>query len=73
MEILGRLAYRDWKKGKGVDPHRIVLLKIRKGNRIEYTTHEEVKRPGKKEFEHYSGHYFTNLGDAFKDFFKRGK
>ena len=73
MEILGTLAYSDWKKGKGVDPHRIVLLKIRKGDRIEYTTHEEVKRPGKKQVEHYSGHYFTNLGDAFKDLDKRGK
>jgi hypothetical protein len=71
MKILEMVKRSDWKTGKGVDPHCIVLLKLEKGGSIEYTTHEMVKRPGVKEPAFYSGHYFTTLGAAAVDFKKR--
>lgn len=73
MEIKGIIKQSGWKTGHGVDPHCIVLLMIEKGGKNEYTTHEMVKRPGKKAMEFYSGHYYTEIEDALKDFNKRTK
>lgn len=73
MKILDIVKKSEWRTGKGVDPHCIVVLKIEKGGRIEYTTHEMVMRPGKKEPEFYLGHYYTTLESAAKDFKKRAR
>lgn len=73
MKIVEIVKRSEWKMGRGVDPHCIVLLKIKKGGHLEYTTHEMVQRPGKKEPEFYSGHYFTTLNPAAQDFKKRAK
>jgi hypothetical protein len=73
MKILEIVKRSEWKTGKGVDPHCIVILKIEKGGHLEYTTHEMVMRPGKKEPEFYSGHYFMLLSGASTDFKKRVK
>jgi hypothetical protein len=73
MKILEIVKKSDWNQGKGVDPNCIVLLKIEKGGHLEYTTHEMVMRPGKKEPEFYLGHYFTTLDPAVGDFKKRAK
>jgi hypothetical protein len=77
MKILEMIKKSDWKQEKGVDPNCIVLLKIEKGagsyRHEEYTTHEMVMRPGKKEPEFHLGHYFTKLEPAVEDFKKRTK
>lgn len=73
MKIIGIIKKSEWKRGEGVDPHCIVMLQIEKGGHLEYTTHEMVMRPGKKEPEFYLGHYFMSLGAASTDFKKRAK
>ncbi len=69
-EIIGTKPWDT--KSKGCYPSRIVLLKINKGDWIEYSTHIEVD-PSKESRENYftEGHYFANLEGAKIDFNER--
>lgn len=57
---------KEWVESEGCYPSRIVLLKIKKGDRTEYSTHMQVDN-GKTKYM-VSGHYFIDLVSAVKDF-----
>jgi len=64
---------KDWVKGAGCYPARIVLLKIKKADgRHEWSTHMEVNpTPDQKSNYMVQGHYFCDIFDAVNDFKNR--
>lgn len=66
---------KEWVHQEGCYPSRIVLLKINKGNMIEYSTHIQcsTKHENKIKPNQYIvlGHYHTTIESAENDFKKR--
>ena len=80
------LKTKGWKKSKGCYPARVVLTAVIAGeNRekdkhqhnahtyvFEYTTHLQIDATSDNgKINLASGHYFTNIDDAIKDFNER--
>ena len=58
--------------GEGCYPARVVLLKINKGGRTEWSTHIQYDAAQDGRQKHVAhGHYFETVWDAAMDFKKR--
>lgn len=68
------LKAKEWVKGQGMYPTRIVLLEIIKGAGdeawIEYSTHCQAEKEDGNRYIFW-GHYFKEYNDALIDFVKR--
>jgi hypothetical protein len=64
---------KEWQEnGEGMYPSRVVLLKIKKGDMTEWSTHMQFDGAQDNRPKHIAwGHYFTNVWDAAQDFKKR--